>query len=118
MGVDDGPEFDWKLRERMALKGLWHTSQLAGPLAERGIELSRTQIYRLVTEPPGRISPRLLLALCDILDCTFEQLVVPVERSAKAPARRRGRARRAAGDGDVPRPPAADPVPKAFFEDL
>jgi hypothetical protein len=118
MGIDDGPAFAWKLRERMALKGMWHTNQLVVPLAERGIELSRTQVYRLVTEPPGRVSVRLLLALCDILDCTFEQLAVPVqEDAAKVPARA-SRRRRAAGGGPAPATPPSDPVPKAFFEDL
>jgi hypothetical protein len=118
MGVDDGPDFAWKLRERMALKGLWHTSQLVEPLAERGIELSRTQVYRLVAEPPGRVSIRLLLALCDILECTFEQLVVPVQEPDQAPARARRRSSgRAAAGGGQPSPPS-DAVPKAFFEDL
>jgi DNA-binding Xre family transcriptional regulator len=48
----------------------------AGPLlAERGITLSREQVFRLVTQPPQRLSMDTLAALCDILDCTPNDLI-------------------------------------------
>jgi hypothetical protein len=44
----------WHLRIRMAEKGLFQTSDLVPLLAERGIHLSREQVYRLVTQVPQR----------------------------------------------------------------
>src|SRR3989440_793053 len=44
-------------------------------LAERGITLSREQVFRLVTQPPQRLSMDTLAALCDILGCTPNDLI-------------------------------------------
>lgn len=59
----------WHLREIMATRGLFNTSDLVGPLNERGVQLSREQVYRLVTQAPQRLNTEVLAALCDILDC-------------------------------------------------
>jgi DNA-binding Xre family transcriptional regulator len=67
--------YRWQLRQKMAEHGLFQTSELVPLLAERGIHLSREQIYRLVTQPPQRLSMDTLAALCDILDCTPNDLV-------------------------------------------
>jgi DNA-binding Xre family transcriptional regulator len=65
----------WRLRLRMAEKGLFHTSDLVPLLAERGVSLSREQVFRLVTQPPQRLSMDTLAALCDILDCSPNDLI-------------------------------------------
>jgi DNA-binding Xre family transcriptional regulator len=65
----------WQLRLRMAEKGLFKTSQLQPLLAERGIHLSREQVYRLVTHDPQRLSMDVLAALCDILQVTPNDLI-------------------------------------------
>jgi len=65
----------WHLRTRMAEKGLFKTSDLVPLLAERGVVLSREQVYRLVTQPPQRLSMDTLAALCDILDLTPNDLI-------------------------------------------
>jgi DNA-binding Xre family transcriptional regulator len=65
----------WHLRRRMAERDLFQTSDLVPLLAERGIELSREQVYRLVTTPPQRLSMDTLAALCDILDCSPNDLI-------------------------------------------
>jgi DNA-binding Xre family transcriptional regulator len=59
----------------MAEKGYFHTSDLVPLLAERGITLSREQVFRLVTTPPQRLSMDTLAALCDILDCQPNDLI-------------------------------------------
>lgn len=46
-------------------------------LVERGITLSREQVYRLVTQAPQRMSMDVLVALCDILECTPNDLIKP-----------------------------------------
>jgi DNA-binding Xre family transcriptional regulator len=65
----------WHLRLRMAEKGYFQTSDLVPLLAERGITLSREQVFRLVTQPPQRLSMDTFAALCDILDCQPGDLI-------------------------------------------
>ena len=69
--------YQWLLRERMAEAGLWKTTELGPLLADRGIQLSPAQIYRLVTQTPERLSLVVLAALCDILECGPGDLIVP-----------------------------------------
>ncbi|WP_172651866.1 helix-turn-helix domain-containing protein [Rhodococcus opacus] len=69
--------YEWHLRHKMAEHDIFHTSDLVPLLAERGITLSREQVYRLVTQPPQRLSMDTLVALCDILDCTPNDLIEP-----------------------------------------
>jgi Cro/C1-type HTH DNA-binding domain len=64
--------FLWHLRKVMADCGMFSTTDLAGPLAGRGITLSSRQVYRLVTERPERLSLKILMVLLDILDCTTD----------------------------------------------
>jgi DNA-binding Xre family transcriptional regulator len=54
---------------------MFQTSDLVGPLIERGISLSREQVYRLVTQTPQRLSLDVLGAICDILDCGPQDLI-------------------------------------------
>ena len=68
----------WHLREVMATKGMFSTTDLIAPLAERGIELSREQVYRLVTGQPERLNVYTLAALCDVLGCGVGDLIEPV----------------------------------------
>ncbi len=65
----------WQLRLRMAEQGLFQTSDLVPLLAERGISLSREQVFRLVTQAPQRLSMDVLAALCDILGCSPNDLI-------------------------------------------
>jgi DNA-binding Xre family transcriptional regulator len=65
----------WHLRTLMADSGMVATSDLVPLLAERGVHLSREQVYRLVTQTPQRLSMDILAALCDILDCTPNDLI-------------------------------------------
>jgi len=68
--------YQWKLREIMATRGLFTTTHLAPLLAERGIELSASQIHRLVTGTPERLSLPVLAALCDLLEVTPAELIL------------------------------------------
>ena len=83
----------WHLRLRMAEKDMFHTSDLVPLLAERGIALSREQVFRLVTQPPQRLSMDVLAALCDILSCSPNDLIeveAVGEQSRKAAGGRTG----------------------------
>jgi DNA-binding Xre family transcriptional regulator len=65
----------WNLRKLMADRGMFQTTDLVPELAERGIHLSREQVFRLVTQTPQRLSMDALAALCDILQCTPNDLI-------------------------------------------
>lgn len=71
-------DYRWHLRQVMASRGMFATTDLIGPLAERGVRLSASQVYRLVVERPERLSLRVLMALLDILDCAIQDLIEPV----------------------------------------
>src|SRR5208283_3209085 len=67
----------WNLRQVMASRGLFQTSDLLPLLAERDVFLTRQFLYKLVTKVPQRVNIVLLAALCDILDCTPNDLLQP-----------------------------------------
>lgn len=78
--------YAWHLRMRMAEHGMFATTELVPLLAERGVELSAAQVYRLVTQTPERLSLRTLMALCDILGCTPNDLIEPVTEARRSRA--------------------------------
>jgi hypothetical protein len=89
-------DYRWHLREVMATRGMFSTTDLRPLLAERGIDLSASQVYRLVVERPERLSLKVLVALLDILGCRMEELVEPVA------ARGTQRRRKVAGEAVAP----------------
>ncbi len=91
-------DYRWHLRTVMAERGMFSTTDLIGPLDQRGIQLSSSQVYRLVVERPERLSLKILMALLDILDCDMGDLIEPV--AAPGAAKRSKRAA-AAGAADV-----------------
>ena len=97
--------YRWHLRQVMATRNMFATTELGPLLAERGVVLSREQVYRLVVGTPERLNLTTLAALCDIFDCTPADLI---ETSAAAgtpatkattgrPVARRPRRARASG---------------------
>lgn len=97
-------DYRWHLRQVMAARGMFATTDLSGPLAERGVRLSSSQVYRLVVERPERLSLKVLMALCDILDCSMTELIEPV--AAATPTRRAAAGGGGVGVGEL-RPPRA-----------
>jgi DNA-binding Xre family transcriptional regulator len=77
-------DYRWHLRQVMARREMFATTDLIEPLEARGITLSASQVYRLVVERPERLSLKILMALLDILDCDMEELIEPVEVAAAA----------------------------------
>lgn len=94
MTAGGGMDYEWKLRVRMAEHGMFATKDLRDALAERGVKLSDSQVWRLVTGRPERLNLTLLVTLCDILDCTPGDLIEPRRRPRTA--RRPPKERRAA----------------------
>ncbi len=92
-------DYRWHLRQVMASRGLFSTTDLAPLLAERGVELSATQVYRLVVQRPERLSLHTLAALCDALGCTPNELVEPHVVTGSA-TRRKTAGTQSAGPAD------------------
>jgi DNA-binding Xre family transcriptional regulator len=92
-------DYRWHLRQVMATRGMFSTTDLLGPLSERGIRLSSSQVYRLVVERPERLSLKILMALLDILDCDMTDLIEPV--AVARPARKTRVAGGGQGVGDL-----------------
>jgi DNA-binding Xre family transcriptional regulator len=67
--------YRWRLREIMAQHGMFRTSDLIPHLVDRGITLSASQVHRLVTGTPERLSLPVLAALCDIFETTPADLI-------------------------------------------
>jgi DNA-binding Xre family transcriptional regulator len=67
--------YRWHLRAVMAARGMFATTELGPLLAERGVVLSREQVYRLVVNTPERLNLMTLAALCDILTVSPADLV-------------------------------------------
>src|SRR3954469_23423137 len=68
-------DYTWRLAELMAARGMHNSTDLISLLAERGIQLSRPQVYRVVHQRPERVSLQLIAALCDILGCGVDDLL-------------------------------------------
>lgn len=93
-------DYRWNLRTVMAERGMFQTTDLIDPLARRDVDLSSSQVYRLVVERPERLSLKVLMALLDILDCTMGDLIEPVA-AASATTRRKKAVGAADSVGDL-----------------
>ena len=89
-------DYTWRLAELMAARGMHNSTDLIPLLVERGIELSRPQVYRVVHQRPERVSLQMIAALCDILGCGVEDLVTVTAADV--------RRRKASAAATVPRP--------------
>ena len=84
-------DYAWRLAEIMAAHGMHNSTDLIPRLAERGIQLSRPQVYRIVHQRPERLSLQLLAALCDILGCGVEDLLTVTATDVRRKKARRNR---------------------------
>lgn len=90
--------YSWLLRDIMARNRIYTATELVPLLHDRGIDLSASQVHRLVSGTPERLSLQVLSALCDILECTPADLVATTAENAGV---------RKTATGDVPVPAAA-----------
>lgn len=110
--MDTTVTIEWNLRQIMAARGMFATSDLVPLLAERNVHLSREQVYRLVTKTPQRLNIDVLAALCDILQVTPNDLIeVRVQRVTRATKTGSGGGS-VSGVGELRPPPAQVRRPK------
>ncbi len=74
--------YTWRLREVMAEHRVFTATEMVPLLRERGIDLSASQVHRLVSGTPERMSLKVMAALCDILCCTPTDLVATTAENA------------------------------------
>ncbi len=67
--------FSWHLSDLMHDRGILKITALQRQLCAHGIDLSSSQIHRLVTQSPERLNLEVLSALCEILACSPSDLV-------------------------------------------
>jgi DNA-binding Xre family transcriptional regulator len=84
-------DYQWRLAELMAGNQMHNSTDLIPRLNERGIMLSRPQVYRLVHQRPERVSLKLIAALCDIFECGPDDLVTVTAADARKKAVSAGR---------------------------
>ncbi len=89
--------YTWRLREVMADHRIYTATELVPLLRERGVDLSASQVHRLVSGTPERLSLHVLAALCDIFECTPAELVETRAQNAGV---------RKTASGDLPGPAA------------
>ena len=92
--------YSWRLREVMVQQRMFTATELVPLLQDRGIALSASQVHRLVSGTPERLSLQVLAALCDILERTPADLVATTAENA-------GVRKTATGDLPAPAAPAA-----------
>ncbi|WTX00984.1 helix-turn-helix transcriptional regulator (plasmid) [Streptomycetaceae bacterium NBC_01309] len=85
--------YTWRLRDLMAEHRVFTATELVPLLRDRGIDLSASQVHRLVSGTPERLSLQVLSAFCDIFGCTPADLVATTAENAGV---------RRAASGDVP----------------
>ena len=91
--------YQWKLRQLMATREMYATTDLVPLLADRGVVMTSTQVYRIVTGTPERLNMQLLAALCDIFGASPNDLIEPYVASSS----RRGRKTGTTGTPKVPK---------------
>jgi len=92
--------YRWHLRNVMSEHGLHNTTALVPLLADRGVVMTSTQVYRIVTGEPERLNMRLLAALCDIFGCTPNDLIEPYVVATSGRGRKSAAASTPAGHRD------------------
>lgn len=91
-------DYEWRLRLLLAERGIFASKPLVPLLAEHGIRLSESQVWRLVTGKPERLNLHVLVVLCKILDCTPSDLIRPIEATSSARLERSSASQAGAGE--------------------
>ena len=82
--------YHWHLRKIMSEHGMFATTDLLPLLADRGVVMNASQVYRIVTGAPERMNMALLAALCDIFGASPNDLIEPYVVATSQRGRRTG----------------------------
>lgn len=76
--------FKWKLKEKMAEKGIWRCTDLTKLLNAHGVKITSSMVTIIVDKMPERINTRVLDAICDILECTPSDILIHIPSGKNA----------------------------------
>lgn len=76
--------FKWKLKEKMAEKGIWRCTDMTKFLNAYGINVSVSMVTRMVEKIPERMNIQVLDALCDILECNPSDIMIHIPSGVNA----------------------------------
>lgn len=76
----------WNLRLAAANRGIWKASELQRMLAERGLVISAGKMSGLWSGNPNAIKLGDLDALCAVLGCGVDELLLPEPDAVAAPS--------------------------------
>src|SRR3954451_6480181 len=82
--------YHWHLRKIMSEHAMFATTDLVPLLADRGVVMNASQVYRIVTGTPERLNMTLLAALCDIFGATPSDLIEPYVVATSGRGRKTG----------------------------
>lgn len=82
--------YHWHLRKIMSEHGMFATTELVPLLADRGVVMNASQVYRVVTGAPERMNMQFLAALCDIFGCSPNELIEPYVLATSRRGRKTG----------------------------
>ncbi|RKT36825.1 DNA-binding Xre family transcriptional regulator [Microbacterium sp. AG1240] len=103
MAANQNSPVRWNLRALMADAGMFQTTDLIQPLRDHDVQLSREQVFRLVTRTPERLNIEVLAALCQIFDCGPSELITVKAQHTSTQAEAGGQgSRRDISIGDLP----------------
>jgi DNA-binding Xre family transcriptional regulator len=91
-------DYEWMLRPLLAERGITSYAELAPLLASHGVSLSESQVWRMFTGKPERLSLHTLMVLCEIGECTPNDLIRPIRVTSKPRVRAAQGAGRSVGD--------------------
>ena len=67
----------WNLRLVAANRGIWKATHMQRMLTERGLVLSAGKMSYLWSGQPASIKLDDLEVICDVLDCSVDEILVP-----------------------------------------
>ena len=82
--------YHWHLRKIMNEHSMNATTELVPLLADRGVVMTSTQVYRIVVGQPERLNMAFLSALCDIFGVGPNDLIEPYVVASSRRGRKTG----------------------------
>jgi len=118
---DNAPRYEWRLAALMGERKIRTGAELQRLLAERGYDITSSQLSRIIYDRPLQIKTALLDALGEVFDCTLNDLMPLATTSERkptlgsGPVRRKKRVRApTAPDATMTDEDFAGPVVRAF----
>lgn len=81
--IKDSLEIYWNLDNLLYQKKILKVTEFQDGMRQHGVSLSYAQAHALANEQPLRVTLRVVLAICQLLDCSVNDLIVIRKRSGE-----------------------------------